>query len=573
MSTPTIENIIVVMLENRSYDNMLGGLYLNSNPAPYNTPPANQVGLDGLADSSGGPGNYSNPYPSSSSKPPIPIGNQTSPTQIGGAGAYYPPTAIPVIDPGEPFGDMAWQITGSKQSSNPYSSWPPSSTANLMQGFTGDYASQHGFCVTPPADNYADVMNYFTPTQVPVTAWLANNFGVCDQWFASVPTHTFANRAFAHCAAPGLYWNSSDPRYNHSFIDDPQYLETQWNIPSIFYMLDAAYPDSASSTPPNWKVYFHDYAISLLTVPYVMDAAITNGNANGNLATYDNTDWGNETPQPITSILPFEQTALKNVPTTFLEDLKNGTLPKYSFIEPRYTNGRKYSSNPSDVKSFTPNSYPPNCNHPGASNYPSAELPSNPVCSTNPPIDVANGEAFLAQLYNALNQSKYWDQTLLIITYDEHGGCYDHVPPPVFKPPVGVPASSTALGLTIETTVPPGSTSPTSTTPSIDIPAASNLLDETSDGFQYNVYGCRVPTIIVSPYINAGSQISPKQGSANPFDHASIISTVWEIFFTNGNPTNPPAVSSLTNRDAAAPSLYDALDFSINNNPGQCEDS
>src|SRR4029078_1097352 len=125
---------------------------------------------------------------------------------------------------------------------------------------------------------------------------------------------------------------------------------------------DAAYPDSASSTPPNWKVYFHDYAISLLTVPYVMDAAITNGNANGNLATYDNTDWGNETPQPITSILPFEQTALKNVPTTFLEDLKNGTLPQYSFIEPPYTNGRKYSSNPSDVKSFTPNSYPPNCN-------------------------------------------------------------------------------------------------------------------------------------------------------------------------------------------------------------------
>ena len=409
-------------------------------------------------------------------------------------------------------------------------------------------------------------MNYFTPAQVPVTAWLANKFGVCDQWFASAPTHTFANRAFAHCAAPGLYWNLSDPRYNHSFIDDPQYLETQWNMPSIFYMLDAAYPDSVSNTPPNWKVYFHDYCISMLTVPYVMDAAIA-GNANGNIATYDNTDWGNETPQPITSIFPFEQTALKNVASTFLEDLQNGTLPKYSFIEPRYTNGRKYSSNPSDVKSFTPDSYPPNCNHPGASNYPSAELPSNPVCSTNPPIDVANGEAFLAQLYNALNQSKYWDQTLLIITYDEHGGCYDHVPPPVFTPPKNAP-SSTALGLTIETTVPPGSKNPTSTTPSIDIPAASNLLDETANGFQYNVYGGRVPTIVVSPYIQPGTQISPPQGP-NPFDHASIIRTIWDIFFTNGNPTNPPAVSSLTNRDAAAPSLYDALHFSINNNPGQ----
>jgi phospholipase C len=390
--------------------------------------------------------NFSNPYPSSNSQPPIPIGNQTTPSQIGGTGTEYPATAIPVIDPGEPFADMAWQITGSEQSSNPYDSWPPSSTANLMQGFTADYASQHGLCVTPPPQNYADVMNYFTPAQVPVTAWLANKFGVCDQWFASAPTHTFANRAFAHCAAPGLYWES-DSSENHSFIDDPQYIETQWNIPSIFYLLDAAYPETASS--PNWKVYFHDYSISMLTVPYVMDAAITNGNANGNLATYDNTDWGNETPQPITWLLPREQTPLQKVASTFLEDLQNGTLPKYSFIEPRYTNGRTYSSNPSDVKSITPNSNPANCNHPGASNYPGFEVPSNPVGPTNPPIDVANGEAFLQQLYNALNQSKYWDQTLLIITYDEHGGCYDHVPPPAFQPLTAVSAYSTDLGITI----------------------------------------------------------------------------------------------------------------------------
>ena len=102
MSTPTIENVIVVMLENRSYDNMLGGLYLNSNAAPYNTPPKEQTNLDGLRDTNGNPKDLSNPYPLSNSKPPIPIGNQTTPTQIGGSGASYPPTAIPVIDPGEP---------------------------------------------------------------------------------------------------------------------------------------------------------------------------------------------------------------------------------------------------------------------------------------------------------------------------------------------------------------------------------------------------------------------------------------------------------------------------------------
>ena len=569
MSTPTIENVIVVMLENRSYDNMLGGLYLNSNAAPYNTPPTDQTNLDGLRETNGNPKDLSNPYPLSNSKPPIPIGNQTTPTQIGGIGASYPPTTIPVIDPGEPFGDMAWQITGSKQSTNPYVSWPPSSTENLMQGFTGNYASLWGLAVTPPAENYPDVMNYFTPAQVPVTAWLANHFGVCDQWFASAPTHTFANRAFVHCATPGFYYDTSSSKDNHSFIDDPQYLETQWNLPSIFYMLDAAYPETASSTAPNWKVYFHDYAISLFTVPYVMDAAITNGNANGNLATYDNTDWGTETPQPITWLLPREQTPLKKVASTFLEDLANGTLPKYSFIEPRYTNGLIYSSNPSDVKSITPNSYPSNCNHPGGSNYPGFAVPPNPVCSTNPPIDVANGEAFLQQLYNALNHSQYWGKTLLIITYDEHGGCYDHVAPPKFTPLADASAFNTELGMTIETAVPAGSQTPTSTTPSVDIPAASNLLDKASDGFRYNVYGCRVPTIVVSPFIKPGMQISPSDSTSNPFDHASIIKTIWDIFFTNVNPPNPPAVNSLTNRDAAAPSLYDALDFGINNNPGQ----
>src|SRR5689334_21697317 len=130
-------------------------------------------------------------------------------------------------------------------------------------------------------------------------------------------------------------------------------------------------------------------------------------------------------------------------------------------------------------------------------------------------------------------------------------------------------AFSTELGMTIETSVPPGNKNPTSLTPSVDIPAASTFGSKTSDGFRYNVYGCRVPTIIVSPYIAAGTQISPQGSNPNPFDHTSIIKTICDIFFTNGKPTNPLAVSSLTNRDAAAPSLYDNLNFSINNNPRQ----
>ncbi len=521
MSSPTIENVIVVMLENRSYDNMLGGLYLASNGAPYNAPPSGQAELEGLANPSGEPGsNFTNPNPTGSGT--ISIGNQTTPTQVGGKGTYYPPTTIPLIDPGEFFFDMAWQITGSYQAANPYATWP-SSTIHPMQGFTIDYANQEG-----TSENVPDVMNYFTPVQVPVTAWLANNFGVCDQWFASVPTQTFTNRVFSHCAAPAVSGN-------FSLVDDPQYIFDQLtSLPSIFSVLDEAYPDSSK---PNWKVYFHDYSITLFTVPYVLNKALSPDNSN--VATYDNTDWGTETPRPVTSLLlGLKQASLGAVPPTFMEDLANGTLPMYSVIEPRYSNGFI-----SEDERLTPYSYPPNSNHPGAANLPS--LTGSTVGPNNPPIDVADGEAFLKQLYNALQQSGYWDKTLLIITYDEHGGCYDHVTPP--------PA------------VPPGKTT---SSPSITIPPAEVLLDSTADNFNFNVYGCRVPTIIVSPYITAGSRITPISGT---FDHTSIIRTVWDIFLTNANPPNPPSISSLTKRDAegSAASLYPLLDFSIFNNPGQ----
>lgn len=530
-STNPIENVIVVMLENRSYDNMLGGLYLPTNPAPYNQAPLGQNNLNGLN------GSESNPISTPTTPlPNIPVHNQTAWTQIGGTGTYYPPTTIPLIDPGEAFSDMAWQITGSQQTANPYGPpWTPPLTA--MQGFVDDYANltPSDFVVQPTSANVPDVMNYFTPDQVPVTAWLANNFAVCDQWFASAPCQTFTNRAFTHCAAPAIIPAGND---SFSLVDDEQYgfpVTDFAALPSIFSVLDAAYPDSASGSPPNWKVYFHDYSISILTVPYVYNAA--NSTSNVNVATYDHTDWGKATPSPIMDLLTLSQSKLGAVPSTFMHDLTNGTLPMYSFIEPRYAYG------------VAPHAYPPNSNHPGGS----LSCPPEPVSPTNPvspPIDVADGEAFLRQLYDALYQSKYWEKTLLIITYDEHGGLYDHVPPP----------SATSPG---QTQIPPSMTIPAAQGTELD----SNDDDNVANGFQFNVFGCRVPTLIVSPYIAPGTQISPPQGSA-PFDHTSIIRTVWDIFITNGNPTTQPSGSSLTDRDAAAPSLYPFLNFINNDNPG-----
>ena len=504
--TGPITHIIVVMLENRSYDNMLGWLYNAGNQPPYDKAPAGQTGLNGLN------GGEANPDPNSPGQT-ITVANQTADTADPNTGDSYAATTIPIFDPGEPFDDMAQQILGisSAPSTNPYA---PSSTLyppdpeHAMQGFTTNYAQLTSLSgqLTVPAANVPDVMNYFTPAQLPVTAWLANNFAVCDQWFASAPTHTFANRAFAHCAAPGVTELSG----GYSLIDDPQYfLDLPLrDLPSVFSQLDAAYPDTAGGSPPNWKVYFHDYMISAVVTPYVREKAASSGNVN--VATYDDSDWGSETPFSL-------NVTLGAVPPTFVDDLSNNKLPMYSFIEPRYS------------CNFAHNTNSANSNHPGGSSF-----YDNAPGSNSPPTDTCDGEVFLMQLYNALRGSDYWDTCLLIITYDEHGGVYDHVVPPRSTPPGGT------------------------------IPDAKDLQDPASDGFSFNVFGCRVPAIVVSPYVMQGSTISPP--GATPFDHTSIISTVWECF---GLSDTTPAIASLTDRDAAAPSLLTLIQSKVCNDAGQ----
>ena len=90
-------------------------------------------------------------------------------------------------------------------------------------------------------------------------------------------------------------------------MDYPCNLETWPKLPNIFQLLDGSGP----SNPPNWKVYFHDFAVATL-INYVL-------NSSPQVRNFDTTDFGGDTKHP-----------------TFLEDVQNQTLPKYSFIEPRY---------------------------------------------------------------------------------------------------------------------------------------------------------------------------------------------------------------------------------------------
>jgi len=446
-STP-IENIVVLMLENRSFDNIVGALY------PHG-PQFEGLLLDG---------SMANNYKNKS----YPVTNES-------CGSTF---TTPSPDPGESFQDMNLQIfnnidgCGEATMGGFVDDWMATleEYPGLPSGKECLWAPHWPTLPRAPKLNPSDIMFYYTTSgpspQLPVTGWLAKSFAVSDAWFGSSPTQTFPNRFFVNCATAGGY------------VQDLDYLcrlEVFPKLPSIFELLDGG----GGPNPANWKVYFHDYPITSM-IRYVFEAP-------EQVRSFDTCDYGLLTRKP-----------------TFFDDLNNQTLPKYSFIEPRY-----------------------------------GGIDDRPANSNHPPHNVIEGEILLATVYNAIAQSEYyWPRTLLIITYDEHGGCFDHVVPPRAIPPDG--------------TV---------------LPHASS--------FAFDRYGPRVPAILVSPYIAARTVLRPKgfvynpvaagittTNGVTPFDHTSVIKTVVECF--NLEPGN------LTNRDLYAPSLLSALTLtSANmNSPG-----
>nr|KAJ3406172.1 hypothetical protein HK105_003597 [Polyrhizophydium stewartii] len=137
----------------------------------------------------------------------------------------------------------------------------------------------------------------------------------------------------------------------------------------------------------------------------------------------------------------------------FAKDARAGKLPQYSFIDP------------DDKK---------NDNH--------------------PPNDIREGERFVKGIYEALRASPQWNQTLFLITYDENGGFFDHVPPPT-----GVP-----------------------------IPDDSKINPVAGD-FKFDRLGVRVPAILISPLVPKGG-VFQSTVPGRHFEHSSIPATIKEIF-------------------------------------------
>lgn len=214
--------------------------------------------------------------------------------------------------------------------------------------FQFNLGENNGFVVVNENKNPGfgyQAMGYHVREHLPVTHGLADNFTVCERWFASVMGPTWPNRYFIHaCDSGGGKTNFPDP-----------FLKTLWH--------------RCNDVGISSRIYFGD-------VPWVAGAFPLVPTVWGKLAD---------------DVNGFSIDALTNPNTLsrFFDDAEAGKLPNFAIIDPGFTS---------------------NDDHPSH--------------------NIQLGQILIGSIYKALAEGPAWAKTLLIITYDEHGGFYDHVAPP-----------------------------------------------------------------------------------------------------------------------------------------------
>lgn len=362
-----IEHVVIVMLENRSFDHMLGYLSLPE-----------QLGGRGRSDVEGLAPGMSNP----------------SPGDRGECGIYHLDRTVfagEAEDPAHGGGDVEEQLAGGN--------------SGFVRNFARHGARQAKKEGVPPPDPCL-VMGYFDGTDLPAYDYLAANFTVCDHWFSSVPGATWPNRLYA------VSGRADGSR------DDKQGLPV-YNLPTVFRHLDAA--------EVLWRWYSFDPAtLRLIDARYRLDES-----HHHHFSYFDR--------RKLSHREEAVAAALMERPS-FLDDAANGELAPVTWIDPHFK----------DMRMLGPDS---NDDH--------------------PPADVTAGQDLVASIYHALRESRQWEKTMLVVTYDEHGGMFDHVEPP-------------------------------------------EAPDEDA-GFRR--FGVRVPALVVSPWVAA-------ECSQIPLDHTSLIKTL-----------------------------------------------
>jgi phospholipase C len=399
---PQIQHIVVLMMENHSYDNYFGLLAGRGEGLP--------LGPDG------------------------------------------DPVAVNYLPNGRAF--RAHALTSTFQTEgNPTQTWHAS---HLQYGDGGCSGFASSVAATVPGGDPGVPMGYWTERDLPFYYGLARTFPLADHWFCSCLGPTYPNRRFLISGTA------------HGLIDD-----LAWDV--VDYPEAGTIFDALTDHGISW-VNYHNVRPVLVLLKRLLGGRVLTAvrrlaQVGRWLPRVFNRAVGNKSftadvyPLGLARCLLHLRTVKQ-----FFADADAGTLPGVSIVDP-------------DFGAF----------------------------SEENPQDIAKGESFAAEVINRVMHGPAWPHTLLIWLYDEHGGYYDHVPPPSAIPPDDVPPA-------LQPGDPPGG---------------------------FDRYGFRVPAGVVSPYSKTDFV------SHTIYDHTSILKTVEEKW-------NLPA---LTRRDANANSLFDMLDL------------
>lgn len=394
MDLKNIKNIIIVMMENRSFDNLLGYISLN----PKNTP------VDGLQSSDEWKKKQINPYNG--------VGYPLYPLED-------PYTKIDA-DPPHERDNIAKQMGTPKKGIYP------------MNGFVANYADAVS-PITPEISSahLPPVMGYFTEKEAPVTDFFYRNFTIFDHWFSALPAGTQPNRLMA-------LNGESCIDINHTPIPSQKLVYDWLNERGV-----------------SWKVY-HEGMPFIALMPEWIPNILCEKN-----------------------FCPLDQ---------LYKDIQDDNCPQVIFIEPTYTDSPKIGASSDD----------------------------------HSPSSIRGGQEFLHRIYRTITEdTDFWKNLVMIVTYDEHGGFFDHVSPPIIK------------------TLPPKDA---------DYPSFESL-------------GVRVPAFLISPFADTNKVCT------EIMDHTSILKFIAQRFgdgsyseTVDGRPvgniadflrmpdnpdTNPPSIDSL----------------------------
>jgi phospholipase C len=399
MGERRIDHVVVLMLENRSFDHLFGF----------------RPGVNGLT---GDEFNLSDPgQPESPTNPAFRVGNAA-------------PFAVPVgKGPLHSLEQTSLQLCDDKKGP---SAAAPVRNNGFVKSYRAGLSSDHVAHPTP--EQVRVVMESFAPGKLPAINALADAFCLCDHWFAEVPGPTHPNRLYMHAA--------TSAGFAHNVFSNPFDFRTIFNS-----LQDAGF---------TWATYdFDDNELRHFT----------------------------RINQEVDNFKKFED--------SFAADVQAGNLPNYTLIVPRMFNAT-----------------------------------GQPANSQHAPEDARHGDNLIADVYDVLRSNpSVWLKSALIVTYDEHGGFYDHLAPPSDNVPN-----------------PDGKNSPQ--------PGDANF----APTFAFDRLGLRVPAIIASPWVKKGVD-------STRYQHTSVLATLKELF---------ALPSFLTQRDESSrsfASLFAALPSVRTNTP------